>query len=56
MQSDLRALSTVYGRFGDVFEGSSEQEEEQIVKLVRDVADRTADRYQSEVNLLPYKT
>ena len=57
LQSDLRTLSTVYGSFGDVFEDSSrEQEEEQIIQLVRDVEDKTLNRFEREFKLLPYRS
>lgn len=57
LQADLRTLSVKYGSFGDVFDGASEKEiEEQIMSLVRDVADKTGLRYQKELKLLPFKS
>lgn len=56
-QADLRTLSAKYGSFGDVFEGSSKKAiEEEIMSLVRDVADKTGLRHQKELKLLPFKS
>lgn len=49
-------MSTVYGPFGDVFEEAPREKEEEIIKLVRDVATRTSERAQKELKLLPYRT
>ena len=53
----MRTLGVKYGSFGDLFEGTSKKEtEEEIMSLVRDVADKTGFRYQKELKLLPFKS
>ena len=54
-QADLRTLTAKYGAFGDVFEASAKEMEEQISQLVRDVSDKTGNRYQKELKLLPFR-
>lgn len=57
MQGDLRTLSAKYGSFADIFEeASTDETEAQICTLVRDVANETAERYQKELRLLPFRS
>ncbi len=53
----MRTLSAKYGSFGNVFDGASTKDiEEQIMTLVRNVADKTGSRYQKELKLLPFRS
>lgn len=56
LQADVRALSAVYGSFGDVFGAVGKEKEEQIIKLVKGVAEQTAERGKKELRLLPYRS
>lgn len=56
MQADLRTLNAKHGSFGDIFEGLGKKMEEQITQLVRDISDKTGNRYQKELKLLPYRS
>lgn len=56
LQADLRSLYAVYGSFGDVFEVEPEKTADQIARVTKEVADRTAERAQKELKLLPFRT